>query len=147
MYVHSKWIPPHWTIPPVALEERLSRFSTEMGTLFKTRKGKTNLLPHQGCVLSTLQQQDTFLIVPCDKNLGPAIIECHDYLKIAMRDHLNDTTTYKLLNPSEIQWTATIVKKHIVAWLKHTIKNSRRWNEHSSGKNSTQTNPHMLGFT
>ena len=114
MYVHSKWTPPHWTIPPVALEERLSRFSTELGTLFKTRKGKTNLLPHQRRAPSTLQQEDTFLIVPCDKNLGPAIIERHDYLKIAMRDHLKDTTTYKLLNPSEIQWTTTIAKKHIV---------------------------------
>ena len=82
MYVHSKWMPPHWTIPPVALEEQLSRFSKEMGTLFKTRKGKTNLLPHQQRALSTLHQQDTFLIVPCDKNLGPAIIERHDYLKL-----------------------------------------------------------------
>ena len=95
MYVHSKWTPPHWTIPPVALEERLSRFSKEQGTLFNTGKGKTNLLPHQQHALSTLQQQDTFLIVPCDKNLGPAIIERHDYLKIAMRDHLNEPTTYK----------------------------------------------------
>ena len=112
MYIHSKWTPPHWTIPPVALEEQLSRFSKEMGNLFKTRKGKTNLLQHQRRALSTLQQQDTFLIVPCNKNLGPAIIECHDYLKIAMRDHLNDTTTYKLLNPSEIECTAIIVKKY-----------------------------------
>ena len=48
-----------------------------------------------------LQQQQTFLIVPCDKNLGPAIIEWHDYLKITMRDHLNDTTTYKSLTSSE----------------------------------------------
>ena len=147
MYIHSKWTPSHWTIPPVALEERLSRFSKEMGNLFKTRKGKTNLLPHQRCALSTLQQQDTFLIVPCDKNLGPAIIEHHDYLKIAMRDHLNNTTTYKLLNPSEIKHTAIIVKKILLLGLKHTIKNSRRWNKHSSGKNSTQTKPHMLGFT
>ena len=89
-----------------------------MGTLFKTRKGKTNLLPHQQHALSTLQKQDTFLIVHCDKNLGPAIIEPHDYLKIAMRDHLNDTTTYKLLNPSEIECPTTIIKKSIVAWLK-----------------------------
>ena len=118
MYVHSKWMPPHWTIPPIALEERLSHFSKEMGTLFKTRKGKTNLLPHQQHALNTLQQQNTFLIVPCDKNLGPAIIERHDYLKIAMRDHLNNTTTYKLLNQSEIKWFAASIKKSILAWLK-----------------------------
>ena len=146
MYVHSKWTPPHWTIPPVALKERLSRFSKELGTLFKTGKGKTNLLPHRQRALSTLQQQDTFLIVLCDKNLGLAIIEHHDYLKIAMRDHLNDTTTYKLLNPSEIERFATIIKKALLPGLKHIIKNSQRWNEHSSGKNSTKTKPHMQGF-
>ena len=81
--------------PPIALEERLSRFSDALNKMFKTRKGKTNLLPHQQRALQMLQQQQIFLIVPCDKNLGPAIIECHDYLKIAMRDHLKDMTTYK----------------------------------------------------
>ena len=89
-----------------------------MGTLFKMRKGIPNLFPHQQRALSTLQQQNIFQIVPCDKNLGPAIIESHDYLKIAMRDCLNDTTTYKLLNPSEIERSATTVKKSIVTWLK-----------------------------
>ena len=47
IYVHSTWTPPHWTIPPIALEERLSRFSSALNKLFKTRSGKTNLLPHQ----------------------------------------------------------------------------------------------------
>ena len=65
-----------------------------------------------------LQQQQTFLIVPCNKNLGPAIIECHDYLKIAMQDHLNDTTTYKSLTLIETEHYASEVRKHILAWLK-----------------------------
>ena len=47
IYVHLTWTPPHWTLPPIALEERLSRFSTALNKLFKTHKGKTNLLPHQ----------------------------------------------------------------------------------------------------
>ena len=57
-----------------------------------------------------LQQQQTFLIVPCDKKLGPAIIEQHDYLKIVMRDHLSDTTTYKLLSTSEINRYSSEIK-------------------------------------
>ena len=65
-----------------------------------------------------LQQQQTFLIIPCDKNLGPAIIERHDYLKIAMRDHLSDTTTFKSLTTSEIDRYSSDVKKHILGWLK-----------------------------
>ena len=65
-----------------------------------------------------LQQQHTFLIVPCDKNLGPTIIEHHDYLKIAMRDHLNDTTTYKSLTSIETECYTSEIRKHILAWLK-----------------------------
>ena len=65
-----------------------------------------------------LQQQHTFLIVPCNKNLGPAIIEHHDYLKIAMQDHLNDTTTYKSLTSSETDHYASEIRKQILAWLK-----------------------------
>ena len=118
IYVHSTWTPPHWTIPPIALEERLTRFSSALSKLFKTRQGKTNLLPHQHRALRTLQQQQTFLIVPCDKNLGPAIIERHDYLKIAMRDHLSDTTTYKSLTTSEIDRYSSDITKNILGWMK-----------------------------
>ena len=118
IYVRSKWTPPHWTIPPVVLNERLSRFSTALNKLFKTRKGKTNLLPHQHQALRMSQQQHTFLIVPCDKNLGPAIMEHHDYLKIAMRDHLSDTTTYKSLSTSEINRCSSEINKNILSWLK-----------------------------
>ena len=65
-----------------------------------------------------LQLQQTFLIVPCDKNLGPAIIERHDYLKIAMRDHPSDTTTYKSLSTSEIDRCSSEINKYILDWLK-----------------------------
>ena len=116
LYVRSIWTPPpppppppHWMIPPFALEERLSCFSGALNKLYKTRKGKTNLLPHQHRARQMLQQQ-TFMIVPCEKNLGPAIIEQHDYLKIAMRDHLSDTTTYKSLLTSEINCYSSEIK-------------------------------------
>ena len=64
-----------------------------------------------------LQQQQTFLIVPWDKKLGPAIIGRHDYLKIAMQDHLNDTTTFKSLTSSETDRYSS-GKKQILTWLK-----------------------------
>ena len=64
-----------------------------------------------------------FLIVPCNKNLGPAIIERHDYLKIAMRDHLSDTTTYKFLSTSEIDCYSSEINKYILDWLKTYHKN------------------------
>ena len=118
IYVHSTWTPPHWTIPTIALEERLTRFSSALSKLFKMRQGKTNLLPHQHRAQRMIQQQQTFLIVPCDKNLGPAIIERHDYLKIAMRDHLSDTTTYKSLTTSEIDRYSSDITKNILGGMK-----------------------------
>ena len=68
-----------------------------------------------------LQQQQMFLIVPCDKNLGPAISERHDYLKIAMRDHLSDTTTYKSLTTREIDHYSSEIKK-FPTWLAEKIQ-------------------------
>ena len=52
------------------------------------------------------------------QNLGPAIIKCHDYLKIAMWDHLNGTTTYKSLTSIETERYTSEIQKHIFVWLK-----------------------------
>ena len=75
-----------------------------------------------------LQQQQTFLIVPCDKNLGPAIIERHDYLKIAMSDHLSDTSTYKSLSTSEIDRYSSEIKNISLIGLNLTTKNLPKCN-------------------
>ena len=74
IYVHSTWTPPHWTIPPIALEERLSRFSTALNKLFKTHKGKTNLFPHQYRALQTLQQQQVKLIAIPHKSKNTSLV-------------------------------------------------------------------------
>ena len=118
MYVHSTWTLPHWTIPLIALEEHLSHISNVLGPLFKTHKGKTNLLPYQYWALCTLQQQQTFLIIPCNKILGPAIIKHHDCLKITMRDHLQDTTTHKTISQGKHECYASEIHKSILNWLK-----------------------------
>ena len=101
MYVCSNWTPPYWTLPPVILKERLDKFLTTLNKIFKKRMGKPNLLSYQTRALKSLQRQQDFLICPCDKNLGPAIIERNDYIKIAMRDHLLDGRTYRQLSEAD----------------------------------------------
>ena len=101
MYVRSNWTAPYWTLPPIVLQERLDKFVTTLNKLFKRRMGKTNLLSYQTRALQSSQQQRDFLICPCDKNLGPAIIERDDYIKIAMRDHLLDGRTYRRLSEAD----------------------------------------------
>jgi len=118
MYVNSHWTPPPWTWPGAALDDRLKAFEQKLSTLFRRRRCRTNLLPHQHRALSALQNQQELLIVPCDKNLGPAIIETEEYIRLAFRDHLNCTTTYKRLSVAEAKLAEVQTKTAITAWLK-----------------------------
>ena len=123
MYVRSNWTPPHWTRPPVVLDKRLENFSKQLNKLFKKRIGKTNLLSYQSHALKTLQQQQDFLICPCDKNLGPAIIERDDYIKIAMRDHLQDGRTYRPLSDADCSNHKQRLENEIKSWMKKYHRN------------------------
>jgi hypothetical protein len=118
MYVKSNWDPPPWTYPKKQLEERFALLDEKLNSLFKKRRGKTNLLPHQQCALRQLQQQQDFLIVPCDKNLGPAIIQTEDYMRIAFRDHLSDRNTYRRLKPNEVAIIPVQLTNAVEAWMK-----------------------------
>ena len=107
IYVWSNWTPPHWTLPQVVMKERLEKFSTTLGKVFKKRMGKTNLLPYQTRASQLLQQQQDFLVCPCDKKLGSAIIKRDDYIKIAMKDHLLDRQEsiwlwFRVVVPSDV---------------------------------------------
>jgi hypothetical protein len=118
LYVPSSWSPPHWTYPKLLLDERLGMFSDCLSRKFRRRYGRTNLLPHQHRALSHLQQQKDFLIAPCDKNLGPAIIETEDYLRIAFRDHLNDTATYQPLSGTDSDSMREHINRSLLDWIK-----------------------------
>jgi len=118
MYVKSHWTPPPWTWPRASLDDRLESFDNKLATLFRRRKGKTNLLPYQHRALCALQSQKEFLIVPCDKNLGPAIIQTEEYIRLAFRDHLNCTATYKRLSAAETTLAKARMRTAISDWLK-----------------------------
>ena len=117
IYVRSNWTPPHWTLPPVVMKERLVKFVTTLSKLFKKRMGKTNLLPYQTHALQLLQQQH-FLVCPCDKNLGPAIIERDDYIKIAMKDHLLDGWMYRRLSDADCGNNKKHLEEELKSWMK-----------------------------
>ena len=95
MYIKSDWKPPDWEIPHT-VNRRTRNFSTAITKVLKPRvSGRSNLLWTQRLALKALQKQDDFLIVSCDKNLGPAIIEKSIYITRAYEDHLSDRTTYR----------------------------------------------------
>jgi hypothetical protein len=117
MYAPSDWIPPN-LFTPLDLRERLSAFKTALKTQYKPRRCRSNLMNHQQRSLNLLQNQDNFLIVQCDKNLGPAIIEKYQYIKLALL-HLQDTTTYRRLRCLEATMYCGKTRQTIKSWVSH----------------------------
>jgi hypothetical protein len=117
MYVASSWTPPDKTFPP-ELPSRLDRFNAALSPLFKKKKARPNLLPHQRRALLSLQNNDDLLIVQCDKNLGPAVIEKTAYIEMAFRDHLSDGNTYMQLAHVDIIQEERRLRYLLGAWLK-----------------------------
>ena len=86
MYIKSKWMPPSHLIP-AELDRRLKNFQACLKAKFaRRRRGKSNLLPHQRRMLAWLRQQHDLMVVQCDKNLGPAIIEREEYMHLAFKE-------------------------------------------------------------
>ena len=100
MYVQSNWTAPHWTRPSVVLEKRFKKFSLTLDKLFKKMENQTSShIRHAPCSNYNYNKISSFS--PRDKNLLPAIIELHNYIKIAMRDHLLDGRTYQPLSNAD----------------------------------------------
>ena len=101
MYVKSHWTLPDWNIL-WGTQQRFHDFTNHLKPLFCRHHGQHNLLPHQRWALSLLHNNDDLLVVQCDKNLGPAIIEKLKYIKQMYHDHLNDSRTYRYLSLDEL---------------------------------------------
>jgi hypothetical protein len=121
MYIASKWKPPEFSFEPTVLH-RFNNFQDRIANLFSKRKGRPNLLPHQKRALTWLRNQDNLLVVHCDKNLGPAVIEKSKYIEMAYRDHFNDAVTYRFLTDMEAKLHGgrikTTINDFIEKWYK-----------------------------
>ena len=117
MYASTGWTPSpklmYWD-----LQKRLTTFQEELQALFKKTRSPSNLLPHQSRALASLREQHDFLVVQCDKNLGPAIIERTEYIQMAFRDHLNEETTYQRIGPN----TAKVIARTLHRFLEGFIR-------------------------
>lgn len=128
MYHSSGWTPPPWSIPQ-EIHQRMDNFSTEIQSIFRKRRGRSNLLPHQRHALQELRKQNKLVIAQCDKNLGPAIVEYETYVQKALHDHLLDQTIYKPLTPGSAANFAFNLKLKLQQWIeqnKHTFSKIER---------------------
>jgi hypothetical protein len=77
-----------------------------------------NIPPTTRQALRQLKQDDRFIVVPTDKNLGPAIMERGTYIRWTLGDHLLDTENYIQLTPE----AATIAIKESVTKMKQLLE-------------------------
>jgi hypothetical protein len=100
LYSRSDWAPPIHMIN-YNLQLRVNNFIKGIFKIFKKKRVRSNMLPYQRRLLSTLRTVKTHVIINADKNLGPCIIERSQYIQRALQDHLLDNTTYKQLTPTQ----------------------------------------------
>lgn len=81
LYIRSKWEPQTQNVAPVTVK-RTQDFLSSTKVLFTRSRGRQNLLTHQKHVLRSLQRQSDLMIIQCDKNLGPAVIERQAYIRL-----------------------------------------------------------------
>ena len=117
MPVTSDWEPKPWDIPET-IHDRLANFRRHIRRSMKTKRPKTtNLLPFQTRALANLAQRTDVLVVSCDKNLGPALINTTTYVDRAFEDHLACPITYKEFTEEEADAHMRKVAQEINLWL------------------------------
>ncbi|KAL3802902.1 hypothetical protein ACHAWO_004317 [Cyclotella atomus] len=102
LYVKSKWNPNECDVPNWACR-RISRFLACSNELFKERRAKSNLLPHQEALLNSLQT---------DKGLGRCAITYDQYMEDCLI-HLRNTTCYQQLSEAEVMEAVAILEEEL----------------------------------
>ena len=133
-YVNTDWEPPDFSIPDSVLD-RLNNFETKMKLAYKShRRSTVNLLPCQQYILRQLQTRHDLLVVHCDKNLGPAIIEKDKYINLCYKNHLSNSATYQRLTQTEADLAQRTIADKIISWMskyrKDTTLQERKFINH-----------------
>jgi hypothetical protein len=113
IYVKLKgWNPPP---APLDIENCITDFERNLQDAIKSNKklkhNYNNLTPPQQQTLNLLKNNNEFIIMPTDKNLGPAIMNREEYIQLCLSHHL--------LTPHYIQLTKTMALDRIASTKKH----------------------------
>ena len=121
LFIRSNWDPRYHLEGNNAEREiiaRLNYFDKSMRQVFgRSRKTHDNLLPLQRAMLLVLRNSTTHVVVPTDKNLGPAIIERAIYTQRALDEHLNNNHTYERLSHDDAINQLNDLKAEILSFI------------------------------
>ena len=117
MHYPSDWEPKEWDIPAEILERLASFRHTILCSLKRRRPNIPNILPYQSRAITNLRERTDVLVVSCDKNLGPAIIDKSTYIDRAYSDHLAHASVYSTLTKTRAITKMNRVKQIVLMWL------------------------------
>jgi hypothetical protein len=125
LYIKSNWEPGPAT---PELEAALQHFRTKITQLVRdntlAQQRRHNLPAPTRRLLQILPKSVDHIILPTDKNLGPAIVERNVYKQRCLSDHLNDIGTYQRLTEAHahrLLHTAETQFKDLVADYESTL--------------------------
>ena len=149
---HSTYIPQlyvklkHWNPPPASneVEDQLVHFEKKIkAAVARNASQKTpysSLTPLQRSTLQELRESKDFIIMPTDKNLGPAIMNYESYVQQVLSEHLltssyqflePNTANQRLLHTKNLLTTAFYNNKHLlstaeITYFERSFKNQHR---------------------
>jgi hypothetical protein len=107
-YVPKLYVPvPDWKPDNAdpAIETALETFEARLRQLHiatqNPRLNKPNLQPAQLKRLEEIRNNPRIIVIPTDKNLGPAIMDKRDYIEHCLNDHLLNADNYTQLTEEE----------------------------------------------
>jgi len=123
IYVKLKgWHPPP---APIDIENKLTTFEKLLKQTIHEKQKRTpnftNLTITQRRTLEALKNNKEFIILPTDKNLGPAIMNRDNYIKQCLTEHLLTHNYKKLPN---------IIAMNMITSTKNTLKNIFNTHKH-----------------
>lgn len=122
LYINSEFVPP---TASREVEKALNNFEARLDFEFRKRSIRpgTNLSKVQQNALKFLRDNDKFVVLATDKNLGPAIIEKDEYIRKALKDHLSEPSTYRQLTDAE----ATTIQEANEKELRKIVTENTKW--------------------
>ena len=128
LYIRSDWNPPNASEPiETALQQFEAAIQQQLHLNRSHQSRRHNLLPSGRRLIKSLKGNTDFIILPTDKNLGPAILERSLYKRRCLQDHLLDEKTYQQLTDVEAhfrQLQATSDFKKLIQKYKKTLPKS-----------------------
>ena len=122
IYVKSTWEP---GLSSDDTEDILTDFQQKLRSereVSLSRPRATNLSKHQYNILNHLRSNKHLIILICDKNLGPAVMNRSTYIAAVLSQHLQDNKgTYRQVTEAMAKSTFDTVKNNIAAITSGTL--------------------------